>query len=146
MQVSFLMLKKNGSVKSIAMSGDVATFGRRRDCDFRLPLMGISRRHCQLEASEDSIRIRDLKSRNGTMVNGKAVQECKLNAGDTFKVGPVTFLLQIDGKPEGIDGSGLVKQDDSVDPSAKTDVPSDMFADIDDLDLDDLDLDDSGEL
>ena len=43
-----------------------------------------------------------LDSRSGTFVNGKRVNGASLSAGDYVTIGPLTFLVQIDGKPEEI--------------------------------------------
>ncbi|HEX72951.1 MAG TPA: FHA domain-containing protein, partial [Candidatus Hydrogenedentes bacterium] len=50
--------------------------GREKGCDIRVLDLLASRRHCELLAEKDGVRLRDLKSRNATMVNGEAVEEC----------------------------------------------------------------------
>ncbi len=51
--------------------------GRSRDCTISLPLevehLDVSRRHCLLEITPPSLRIRDLGSLNGTYINGKKI-------------------------------------------------------------------------
>jgi pSer/pThr/pTyr-binding forkhead associated (FHA) protein len=51
--------------------------GRARDCSIQLPQepehWDVSRRHCLLEISPPSIRVRDLNSLNGTYVNGDKI-------------------------------------------------------------------------
>jgi len=64
--------------------------------------MDVSKRHCQLSRNEEDVKIRDLKSRNGTFLNGKRINETMVQAGDYIRIGPLTFLLQIDGVPEKI--------------------------------------------
>jgi pSer/pThr/pTyr-binding forkhead associated (FHA) protein len=73
--------------------------GRREDCDLRIPLGDVSRKHCRVIKEADSVRVEDLGSSNGTYVNGQRVQEAILQPGDTVKVGPVRFVLQVDGVP-----------------------------------------------
>jgi hypothetical protein len=36
---------------------------------------------------------------NGTSVNGKTIDEIDLKAGDNIKIGPLSFVLQVDGAP-----------------------------------------------
>jgi hypothetical protein len=36
---------------------------------------------------------------NGTEVNGETVDEAVIKAGDNIKVGPLSFILQVDGVP-----------------------------------------------
>ena len=43
--------------------------------------------------------MRDLKSRNGTLVNGQPIEETQVKAGDVLKIGPVEFVIQVDGVP-----------------------------------------------
>jgi pSer/pThr/pTyr-binding forkhead associated (FHA) protein len=64
-----------------------------------IPLGEISRKHCRIIKEADTLRIEDLGSSNGTFLNGKRIQEAVLSAGDTVQVGPVVFVLQIDGEP-----------------------------------------------
>jgi pSer/pThr/pTyr-binding forkhead associated (FHA) protein len=48
------------------------------------------------------VKVRDLGSHNGTYLNGKRIDEATVQAGDYIKIGPLTFLLQVDGQPEEI--------------------------------------------
>ncbi len=133
MDINFLLLKGDGSCKTIPMPSSVAVVGRRRDCDLRIPLDEVSRRHCRIFTHEDTVKIRDLNSRNGTIVNGQNVEETDVNPGDKITLGPVTFVMQVNGKPEKIGSSQELQlsKDD-------TDIPDDeLFADVSDIGLDD---------
>jgi len=57
---------------------------------------------CIRDRNREAVKIRDLDSRNGTFLNGKRINETTVKAGDYIRIGPLTFLLQIDGKPEKI--------------------------------------------
>ncbi len=100
MEVNLLMARQNGAEKSFSLSSSVTVIGRRRDCDLRIPVATVSKRHCQLNQSDGTLTIRDLGSRNGTIVNGQAVKEEFIQAGDRIEIGPVRFIVQVDGKPE----------------------------------------------
>jgi pSer/pThr/pTyr-binding forkhead associated (FHA) protein len=102
MDVNLVLFKKDGSQKSFFLPSPVTVIGRRHDCDLCVPLMVVSRRHCQLNYNNETFKIRDLGSRNGTFLNGKRVDEAALRPGDYITVGPLTFLLQIDGQPKEI--------------------------------------------
>ncbi len=102
MDVNLILLKKNGSQRVIPMPSSVTVIGRQRNCDLRIPLMSVSKRHCQLSYSDGILKIRDLGSRNGISHNGKAVEEAEIAAGDSIEIGPLKFIFQIDGKPEKI--------------------------------------------
>jgi predicted component of type VI protein secretion system len=49
------------------------------------------------------VSVRDLGSRNGTLVNGKALTEpCQLKDRDLVQVGPLTFAVSIQGAPASV--------------------------------------------
>jgi pSer/pThr/pTyr-binding forkhead associated (FHA) protein len=99
MQVVLVMFRGEGERRSFSIVRDVTVIGRREDCDFRIPLGEISRKHCRLIKEGDTLRAEDLGSSNGTFVNGVRVQEAQLAPGDTLKVGSVVFIVQVDGVP-----------------------------------------------
>jgi len=102
MNANLVLLSKNGSQRTFTLPKQVTVLGRRHDCDLRIPLPTVSRRHCQLSANAETMKLRDLSSRAGTFVNGKKVEpetEIPLKPGDYIRIGPLTFVCQIDGKP-----------------------------------------------
>src|SRR4030042_436635 len=101
MDVNLVLFKKDGSQKSFSLPSNVTVIGRRHDCDLHIPLMRVSRRHCQLNLNGETAKIRDPGSHNGTYLNGERIDgETPIKAGDYLQVGPLVFQLQIDGKPE----------------------------------------------
>ena len=102
MEINLVRFTKDGSQKNTHLPGSVTVVGRRHDCDLRIPLTSVSRRHCQLNVNEGVLKIRDLDSRNGTYLNGEKVTEAPVKAGDWVKIGPLTFAVQIDGEPEDV--------------------------------------------
>jgi pSer/pThr/pTyr-binding forkhead associated (FHA) protein len=98
MDVNLVLHKKNGSNKIFPLPNNVTVIGRRHTCDLRIPLESVSRRHCQLSCDNGVFKIRDLDSRNGTYLNGKRVKEAVIKAGDSIKIGPLTFVLQMNGQ------------------------------------------------
>lgn len=100
MQIVLVMFRDNGQRRSFSLTRDVTVIGRREDCDFRIPLGEVSRKHCRLLRQGDGVRVEDLGSSNGTFVNGRRVQEAELHAGDTLQIGPLAFVLQLDGQPD----------------------------------------------
>jgi predicted component of type VI protein secretion system len=99
MQAVLVMFRNDGDRRSFSLSREMTVIGRRQDCDLMIPLGEISRKHCRIIKEADTLRIEDLGSSNGTYLNGKRIQEAVLSAGDTVQVGPVVFVLQIDGEP-----------------------------------------------
>jgi pSer/pThr/pTyr-binding forkhead associated (FHA) protein len=134
MQVVLVMFRGEGERRSFSIVRDVTVIGRREDCDFRIPLSEISRKHARLIKDGDTLRAEDLGSSNGTYVNGVRVQEAELAPGDTLKVGSVVFVVQIDGVPAETDlqpaptasDSALAMEtpsEDHLNPTAQSDVP-----------------------
>jgi pSer/pThr/pTyr-binding forkhead associated (FHA) protein len=102
MNIILILFKKNGSQKTFPLPSDITVIGRRQDCDLCVPLNSVSKRHCQLNSNTTILKIRDLNSRNGTYLNNKRISEAVAKAGDYIKIGPLTFLIQIDGQPKKI--------------------------------------------
>ena len=135
MDVKLVLFKKDGSQKSFALPSNLAVIGRRHDCDLCVPLMDVSRRHCQLDQNNETLEVRDLGSRNGTFLNGQRVDgETPIKAGDYLQVGPLVFQFQIDGIPE-----------QATPPQGKGEIPAPEEEPLlTDEDILDLDIDDSG--
>ena len=93
---------KGGQRRELPLEGERLVVGRRPDCDVRIPTLDVSRQHCEVRLTDDSVKVKDLGSSNGTFVNGKRVADAELNPGDRLQIGPVCFTVQIDGKPEDI--------------------------------------------
>jgi pSer/pThr/pTyr-binding forkhead associated (FHA) protein len=104
MKVLLYLLKKDGDAKPFQLPSNVTLIGRRQDCDLCIPLSVASRKHCELNMDQNRLMIRDLGSRNGTFVNGQKIEEARLNPGDQIQIGPIIFIVQIDGTPEKIAG------------------------------------------
>ncbi len=100
MQAVLVMFRSDGERRSFSVTRDMTVIGRREDCDLRIPLGEISRKHCRLVRDGDMLKIEDLGSSNGTFLNGQRVQEALLSPGDSIQVGPVVFVLQVDGEPD----------------------------------------------
>ncbi len=51
----------------------------------------VSARHARIELKENSFWLKDLRSRNGTFLNGSRIQEALLKDGDRIRIGHSTF-------------------------------------------------------
>ena len=72
----------------------VKTVGRTARADFIVEAPLVSRLHCRLTAAaSDQLVVEDLKSTNGTLVNGKPVDRSVLKTGDVLTVGRVEFRI-----------------------------------------------------
>jgi pSer/pThr/pTyr-binding forkhead associated (FHA) protein len=67
--------------------------GRSRSCNLRLPSADASRRHAEIVGTPEGFLLRDLRSTNGTFVNGERVEERVLRPGDCIEIGgdAITF-------------------------------------------------------
>ena len=68
--------------------------GRDDGCDAVVPLETVSRRHCLVSMSEETARVRDLGSTNGTFVNDCPVvgdEDALLAPGDRLRAGGAIF-------------------------------------------------------
>jgi predicted component of type VI protein secretion system len=140
MNANLVLLNKNGAHRTFALPNPVIVLGRRHDCDLRIPLPTVSRKHCQLTFNKDSAKLRDLGSRGGTFLNDKQIEpemDVPVKAGDCIRIGPLTFLCQIDGQPAKI---APPKKAGAKPPQAKPKSPKPPAPDDDlDFELDELD-------
>jgi pSer/pThr/pTyr-binding forkhead associated (FHA) protein len=74
-------------------AGSVKTIGRSTGAEFILDAALVSRLHCQLTATAESVKVKDLDSTNGTFVNGKRIQTAELRDGDTLGVGRFELVV-----------------------------------------------------
>jgi hypothetical protein len=68
--------------------------GRSEDTDFPILHPTVSSLHCELVLMNEGVILRDLESTNGTFVDGRAVREARLSAGQTVQLGDVELLVE----------------------------------------------------
>ena len=73
--------------------GSVKTIGRSPGAEFIVEAALVSRLHCQLTATADSLQLKDLGSTNGTFVNGTRVKTAELKVGDKLSVGRLELIV-----------------------------------------------------
>lgn len=78
---------------TFALSGSETPIGRDPANLISISDPSLSRRHCVLSPASDGYLVRDLDSRNGTFVNGVAVQESQVHHGDQISVGDSVFVV-----------------------------------------------------
>jgi len=70
--------------------------GREQDCQLRPNSEMVSRHHCVFSIDDYSVRLRDLGSTNGTLVNGTRIRkDVVLIAGDKIIIGNLEFELVV---------------------------------------------------
>ncbi len=83
-----------GAAPVIPLRRPVQLIGRHPECDVRIDLTKISRRHCCIALVYDRVVVRDLGSRNGVRVNGLLIEEANLRPGDEVAIGPLIYRVE----------------------------------------------------
>lgn len=91
-------MQKTAPLQPLSLRGRKnLTIGRDADSDTVIDHPAVSRFHAQIQQRDGSFQIADLKSTNGTFVNGKQIKGKRiLKVGDIIRIGPCTFTLKID--------------------------------------------------
>jgi len=96
-----------------------AALGRDPTNAVSVPDASVSRKHCLIRREEDGrFQIKDMDSRNGTLVNGLAIKEQWLRHGDQIATGDSVFLFLLEDEDQAVPAS-RVEFDDSQ-PTAET--------------------------
>jgi hypothetical protein len=73
-----------------------ALAGRSPDMDIVLDDTFVSSKHVSFEATDEGFTVEDLRSTNGTMVNGKTISQTTfLDVGDRVSVGDTVFEVTV---------------------------------------------------
>lgn len=103
MKVQLIVVQGKPEGKVIPLLGPVFKIGRGETCHLRPNSERVSREHAEFTVSADKVVVRDLGSRNGTLVNGKALtQPYVLKDRDLVQVGPLTFMVSLVDAPEAV--------------------------------------------
>ena len=70
--------------------------GRTAPCDITINDSSVSRKHANIESKDGRFLLQDLKSTNGTFVNGESIDVHVVNHGDKIRIGRT--VLQFLGK------------------------------------------------
>jgi pSer/pThr/pTyr-binding forkhead associated (FHA) protein len=78
----------SGPARGTAFTLDgYAVVGRHALCDIVLDDITVSRHHAEVERDGEKFTIADLRSLNGTYVNGERVEQAELTSGDALQIG-----------------------------------------------------------
>jgi pSer/pThr/pTyr-binding forkhead associated (FHA) protein len=88
-----LVVTTPAGTRAIPLDRMPLTIGRESNTDIALDDPRVSRQHARLSYRQQQIWLTDLRSSNGTFVNGAPIQERALQPGDTLSFGglEVTF-------------------------------------------------------
>lgn len=101
--------------KSVPLGAGTCVIGRSSECELCLKgVEGASRRHCKVQYLGNRFVVIDLESRNGTVVNGEAVDRKVLEQGDRIEIGEEVIQFVVHRLAD----LGLI--DDSLSPFEET--------------------------
>src|SRR3989442_5443155 len=95
--MSFLeVVAAQGPRRQVELARPRLLIGREPTCDIHLPHPGVSRRHAQLQATEQGRwLLQDLSSRNHVYVDNKPVQQLVLEPRKPFRIAEFTLALEL---------------------------------------------------
>src|SRR5215217_2460241 len=93
--VTLLLTEKGGETKQLNFEKDEVTVGRVQGNDIVLPKGNVSKRHCRIMLQGGRFSVEDLKSTNGTYINGRKIGETTSVVG-TDKIYVGDFVIKIE--------------------------------------------------
>jgi pSer/pThr/pTyr-binding forkhead associated (FHA) protein len=95
MEVKLVVIKGSTKTREVCLRGAEIIVGRKTGCGLRIPSAMVSRRHCRLRIQGGTVTIEDLKSVNGSYLNGVRIYGAEqVRPGDQLEIGPVTFRVE----------------------------------------------------
>ena len=97
------LLVLSGPLKdsTIPLAEGEITIGREASNGIAIVDPSVSRKHCLIGWQDGRFRVRDLDSRNGTLVNGIGIEEQWLQHGDEIAAGDSSFLFLLEEDDSG---------------------------------------------
>src|SRR6266481_487027 len=92
----------DGVTKTITLQGEHITLGRSSTTELCFPEdAGLSRQHMAFEREGDDWNVRDLGSKNGTLLNNSRLNgAARLRSGDRIAAGHLVMLYDAQGRSE----------------------------------------------
>jgi hypothetical protein len=78
-----------------AITGEGLVVGRGAEADLRINDPGISRRHAEFRLDGRQVKVADLGSTNGTLVDGHKVRETTVRDGATVRLGNTDLVVRV---------------------------------------------------
>jgi hypothetical protein len=91
-----VLMKDGGGETSFPLTRETYTVGRHRNNDIVISDPKVSSFHARLDRSPDGFVVVDLKSRNGSFINGRRVETGPLRNGDEVRMGPARLLYRVE--------------------------------------------------
>lgn len=87
-------IRPNGTERDLELDGSALTIGRGSDNDLVIHDSRVSRHHARLQARRGTLVFTDLRSTNGSRVNGVRVAEVVLGEGDRIELGDTVLVVE----------------------------------------------------
>ena len=104
--LKLLLTEDNTVVREFPLERGTVHIGRAPGNEIRLEDMSVSSKHAKLKIvpsqyleTMNDVSMQDLKSTNGTLINGKKVKNSRLKHGDISNIGAYQFRLEVDNTP-----------------------------------------------
>jgi hypothetical protein len=94
--VSRLILVRDDGETSFPLMRDSYALGRHRNNDILISDSKVSSFHARIDRSSEGFVLVDLKSRNGTFLNGKKIESGLLKTGDEVRLGTARLIYKVD--------------------------------------------------
>ena len=120
--IKFILPTKAKKSKKINLTKDIITLGRNPKSDIHIFHPSVSFDHAKLIKNNNGYELEDLKSTNGTYVNGKQVKrKVQVKRNDEIQLGIYSFILNFDSqnsptimKKEFLDGWSIEAKNISI--------------------------------
>jgi pSer/pThr/pTyr-binding forkhead associated (FHA) protein len=97
MKLTLVVTRRTAPCTEIPVRRFPFLIGRDPKCHLRPATPLVSARHCSIDYRDNRVLIQDLKSTNGTSLNGQMIQaEAELHDGDKLRVGPIKLVVQLE--------------------------------------------------
>lgn len=94
--LAYVEVRDGNTVRRVPLAGTRLVVGRAPDTQIHLDNASVSRQHAELYRDPfGRWWVRDMKSRNGTLINGQRVTEQVLAAGDVVQVGACSLTVPL---------------------------------------------------
>ena len=82
-------------VRQVESDKSEVTIGRDSEADIQIDNISVSRIHAKIIKESNSFLLQDMKSTNGTFVNGKRIKQKYIKEDDEIVIGKHTVLVDI---------------------------------------------------
>jgi predicted component of type VI protein secretion system len=118
MELILHILQHHSRVKPLRIAGS-SLIGRAAECQVRLALPEISRKHCQVTIQDSQVLVRDLGSANGTRLDGTTIPpgvDHVLAHGVVIEFGPLSCRVEIRSPGDENHGTVVASQEETTQP------------------------------